>query len=258
MIRASCGGAHLTVRATPGTASTGRTSYARRRPRWCTRWRGDCGRQGGWNGSKARRDTRRSRDRGLCPGVRAGAVWAGAAGAAIPRQGGSWVVTYHGEESSDGRAGERRRRRLREETGGMAPRRRGAAGTCRGTGGYPAGKRTSRRWIRGRYRTHGAANTRRAAAGTAAGRTRGCWRWRPRRSRSRGSGSREAQLQAAMEFAVIRRGSRWHEPSPAAEAAWRRTADGAGASAAGDRGGSAVRSWRRYGREYRMERRSDF
>ena len=54
MIRASCGGAHLTVRGPRWVRGVqGRTSYARRRPRWCTRWRGDCGRQGGWNGSKS-------------------------------------------------------------------------------------------------------------------------------------------------------------------------------------------------------------
>ena len=66
--------------------------------------------------------------RGLCPGVRVGAMRAGAAGAAIPRQGGSWVVTYHGEESSDGRAG----KDGAGDCGGdgrNGSRRRGAAGT---------------------------------------------------------------------------------------------------------------------------------
>ena len=108
---------------------------------------------------------------GLCPGVRVGAVRAGAAGAAIPLQGGSWVVTYHGEESSDGRAG----KDGAGDCGGdgrNGSRRRGAAGTCRGTGGtwrWRGLRDADTRPVQGGIRRTSAANTGRTAAGTAAG-----------------------------------------------------------------------------------------
>ena len=68
----------------------------------------------------------------------------------------------------------------------------------------------------------------------------------------------EAQLQAAMEFAVIRARQ---QMAQAIASGGSRVAENGGRRRSVSRWDprvSAGRSWRRYGREYRMERRSDF
>ena len=146
-----------------------------------------------------------------------------------------------------------------EETGGMAPDA-GEQQVPAGEQGVPCGGEDFETLIRGRYKGEFDARVRRILDG----RLRGL-RQENERLREMAAAAetvrqqeQEASCRPRWNSPWSGRGSRWSRPSPAAEAAWRRTADGAGASAAGTRGGSAVRSWRRYGREYRMERRSDF
>ena len=127
-----------------------------------------------------------------------------------------------------------------EETGGMAPDA-GEQQVPAGEQGVPGGEEDFETLIRGRYKGEFDARVRRILDG----RLRGL-RQENERLREMAAAAetvrqqeQEAQLQAAMEFAVVRARQQMVQ-------------------ATGTRGGSAVRSWRRYGREYRMERRSDF
>ncbi|CDA81152.1 unknown [Firmicutes bacterium CAG:176] len=156
-----------------------------------------------------------------------------------------------------------------EETGGMAPDA-GEQQVPDGEQGVPGGEEDFETLIRGRYKGEFDARVRRILDGRLRGLRQENERLREMAAAAETARQREqeAQLQAAMEFAVIRArqqmaqaiasgGSRVAE-NGGGRAGWRRTADGAGASAAGILRASAGRSWRRYGREYRMERRSDF
>ena len=127
-----------------------------------------------------------------------------------------------------------------EETGGMAPDA-GEQQVPDGEQRVPGGEEDFETLIRGRYKGEFDARVRRILDG----RLRGL----------RQENERLREMAAAAETARQRE---QEAQLQAATAAWRRTADDAGASAAGTRGGSAVRSWRRYGREYRMEKRSGF
>ena len=142
-----------------------------------------------------------------------------------------------------------------EETGGMAPDA-GEQQVPAGEQGVPGGEEDFETLIRGRYKGEFDARVRRILDGRLRGLRQENERLRELAAAAETARQREqeAQLRAAMEFAVIRA----RQQMAQAIAAWRRTADGAEASAAGIPRVSAGRSWRRYGREYRMERRSDF
>lgn len=146
-----------------------------------------------------------------------------------------------------------------EETGGMAPDA-GEQQVPDGEQGVPGGEEDFETLIRGRYKGEFDARVRRILDGRLRGLRQENERLREMAAAAETARQREqeAQLQAAMEFAVIRARQQMAQAIASGGSRVGRTADGAGASAAGTRGGSAVRSWRRYGREYRMERRSDF
>ena len=144
-----------------------------------------------------------------------------------------------------------------EETGGMAPDA-GEQQVPAGEQGVPGGEEDFETLIRGRYKGEFDARVRRILDGRLRGLRQENERLRQMAAAAEAvrQQEQEVQLQAAMEFAVIR--ARQQMAQAIASGGSRVAADGAGASAAGTRGGSAGRSWRRYGREYRMERRSDF
>ena len=143
-----------------------------------------------------------------------------------------------------------------EETGGMAPDA-GEQQVPAGEQGVPGGEEDFETLIRGRYKGEFDARVRRILDGRLRGLRQENERLRQMAAAAEAvrQQEQEVQLQAAMEFAVIRARQ---QMAQAIASGGSRVADGAGASAAGTRGGSAGRSWRRYGREYRMERRSDF
>lgn len=146
-----------------------------------------------------------------------------------------------------------------EETGGMAPDA-GEQQVPDGEQGVPGGEEDFETLIRGRYKGEFDARVRRILDGRLRGLRQEKERLRQMAAAAEAARQREqeAQLRAAMEFAVIRARQ---QMAQAIASGGSRVAENGGrrrSVAAGTRGGSAGRSWRRYGREYRMERRSDF
>ena len=143
-----------------------------------------------------------------------------------------------------------------EETGGMAPDA-GEQQVPDGEQGVPGGEEDFETLIRGRYKGEFDARVRRILDGRLRGLRQENERLREMAAAAETARQREqeAQLQAAMEFAVIRARQ---QMAQAIASGGSRVAENGGASAAGIPRVSAGRSWRRYGREYRMERRSDF
>ena len=146
-----------------------------------------------------------------------------------------------------------------EETGGMAPDA-GEQQVPDGEQGVPGGEEDFETLIRGRYKGEFDARVRRILDGRLRGLRQENERLREMAAAAETARQREqeAQLQAAMEFAVIRARQ---QMAQAIASGGSRVAENGGRRRSVSRWDprvSAVRSWRRYGREYRMERRSDF
>ena len=146
-----------------------------------------------------------------------------------------------------------------EETGGMAPDA-GEQQAPAGEQGVPGGEEDFETLIRGRYKGEFDARVRRILDGRLRGLRQENERLRQMAAAAEAvrQQEQEVQLQAAMEFAVIRARQ---QMAQAIASGGSRVAENGGrrrSVSRWDPRGSAVRSWRRYGREYRMERRSDF
>lgn len=146
-----------------------------------------------------------------------------------------------------------------EETGGMAPDA-GEQQVPAGEQGVPGGEEDFETLIRGRYKGEFDARVRRILDGRLRGLRQENERLRQMAAAAEAvrQQEQEVQLQAAMEFAVIRARQ---QMAQAIASGGSRVAENGGrrrSVSRWDPRGSAGRSWRRYGREYRMERRSDF